>query len=247
MTRKTPKTDPRHTAALERIQNCLEYRFRQPELLHQALTHRSYAAKNNERFEFVGDAILNYTVARMLFDAFPKLSEGELSRLRANLVNQDVLADIAQSMHLGDALFLGQGELKSGGFNRPSILADAVEALFAAISFDAGFAAAEKTVRMLFAERVRSASLDGGGKDAKTRLQEMLQAERLPLPKYRIEAQSGQAHDIQFTVACDLGELGYIARATAPSRKAAEQECAKQALAWLEGQLQARKKRRRTS
>lgn len=241
MNSKTPSIDPRHRAALKHIEHSLDYTFRQPALLRQALTHRSYATQNNERFEFVGDAILNYTVARMLFDAFPKLNEGELSRLRANLVNQEVLADIAQSMHLGDALFLGQGELKSGGFNRPSILADAVEALFAAISFDTDFECAEHTVRRLFAGRVRSASLDGGGKDAKTRLQEMLQAQRLPLPKYRIEAQSGQAHDIQFTVSCDLGELGHITRATAASRKVAEQECAKQALVWLEAQLRPRK------
>ena len=134
------KTDPRKAAALRHLQQALGYEFLQLDLLKQALTHRSFAAKNNERFEFVGDAILNYTVAKMLFVAFPKLSEGELSRLRANLVNQDTLAEMALAMQVGDALYLGQGELKSGGFRRPSILADAMEAMFAAISFDADFA-----------------------------------------------------------------------------------------------------------
>ena len=140
------KTDPRKAAALRHLQQTLGYEFHQLDLLKQALTHRSFAAKNNERFEFVGDAILNYTVAKMLFVAFPKLSEGELSRLRANLVNQDTLAEMALAMQVGDALYLGQGELKSGGFRRPSILADAMEAMFAAISFDADFARAEKAV-----------------------------------------------------------------------------------------------------
>ena len=127
---------------LKKLQNTIGYTFRQPEILQRAMTHRSYSAHNNERLEFIGDAILNYAVAKMLFDAFPDLPEGKLSRLRANLVNQEVLAEIARELHLGDALFLGQGELKSGGFDRPSILSDAVEALFAAVSLDADFAAA---------------------------------------------------------------------------------------------------------
>ena len=167
----------------------------------------------------------------MLFDAFPGYSEGELSRLRANLVNQDVLAEIARSMGVGDALYLGVGELKSGGFDRPSILADAVEALLAAISFDADFAAAEQTVRRLFARRIANIDLSNQGKDPKTLLQEALQARRLPLPQYRIEG-----CDARFDISCDLGELAHITRAQAASRRAAEQAAAKEALDWLQEQ-----------
>ncbi|MDO5686536.1 MAG: ribonuclease III [Neisseria sp.] len=223
----------RSQQAVARLQQRIAYTFRQPELLRQALTHRSFSAKNNERFEFVGDAILNYTVAKMLFDAFPELSEGELSRLRANLVNQDVLAQIAQELSVGDALFLGAGELKSGGFNRPSILADAMEALFAAVSFDADFARAEKLVRQLFAERIRLPDATNQGKDAKTLLQETLQHLRLALPKYRIISQSGEAHQQTFEVQCDLGELGFQSQAQASSRRAAEQIAAEEALQFL--------------
>lgn len=133
------KTDVRHENALKYVQQKLGYQFKQSDLLLQALTHRSYSALHNERFEFVGDSILNYSVAKMLFNAFPRLTEGELSRMRANLVNQETLAQIATELKIGDALLLGTGELKSGGFRRPSILADAMEALFAAVSFDADF------------------------------------------------------------------------------------------------------------
>ncbi len=218
---------------LSQLQTRLGYAFKQDALLRQALTHRSYSMQNNERFEFIGDSILNYTVAKMLFDAFPKLSEGELSRLRANLVNQDVLAEIATELQVGEVLFLGQGELKSGGFRRPSILADALEAMFAAVSFDSDFVRAEAVVRHLFVERVRKIDLRNQGKDAKTLLQEALQACRLPLPKYRIEEQLGEAHEQTFVIVCDLGELGFQSRATAPSRRQAEQEAAKEALAYL--------------
>ena len=227
------KTDPRQIP-LERIQRKLGHRFADTALLKQALTHRSYCAQNNERFEFVGDSILNYAVARMLFDAFPNLPEGRLSRLRANLVNQSTLAAIAVEIGLGEALYLGIGELKSGGASRPSILADAVEALFAAVSFDAGFAAAEAVIRRLFDERIARVDTEAPAKDAKTRLQEYLQARRLALPKYRIDKQTGEGSDARFDVSCDLGELGYISRAQASSRRAAEQECARQALDWLE-------------
>ncbi len=232
--RKPTKPDPRRARADEELQRHLGHSFQNLRLFEQALTHRSYSAQNNERFEFVGDAILDYSVAKMLFDAFPGYSEGELSRLRANLVNQDVLAEIARSMGVGDALYLGVGELKSGGFDRPSILADAVEALLAAISFDADFAAAEQTVRRLFARRVANIDLSNQGKDPKTLLQEALQARRLPLPKYRIEHQSGEGCDARFDIACDLGELGHITRAQAASRRAAEQAAAKEALDWLQ-------------
>lgn len=226
--------NPLKQAALQYIQLKLGYTFIHLPWLTQALTHRSFSHQNNERFEFIGDSILNYTVARMLFDAFPDLSEGRLSRLRANLVNQEVLAEIAREMKVGDALFLGQGELKSGGFDRPSILADAVEAMFAAISFDADFATAENCVRRLFERRVRDVDFKHEGKDAKTLLQEALQARRLPLPKYRIEHQEGEGNHAFFTIACDLGQLGLITTAQAHSRRVAEQETARQAFEWLE-------------
>ncbi|MCP1771700.1 ribonuclease-3 [Neisseria perflava] len=228
------KSDLIKQQAHRAIQKYLGYEFRNPELLRQALTHRSFHAKNNERFEFVGDAILNYTVAKMLFDAFPKLTEGELSRLRANLVNEGVLAEIALEMNVGDGLYLGTGELKSGGFRRPSILADAMEAMFAAVSFDSDFNAAEKVVRHLFAGRVKCVDFKNQGKDNKTSLQEALQARRWALPKYRIEEQIGHANDSRFVISCDLGELGFICTAEGVSRKVAEQDAAKIALAWLE-------------
>ena len=234
-----------HTAALQHIQQKLQYRFKQPELLIRALTHRSYSSRHNERFEFVGDAILNYTIAKMLYDTFPDLPEGRLSRLRANLVNQDTLAEIATELKVGDALLLGNGELKSGGFRRPSILSDAMEAMFAAVSFDTDFNAAEQVVRHLFARRVGSISFDNEGKDAKTMLQEALQARRLALPKYRIEHQEGEGYTARFTVSCDLGELGFITTAEAHSRRAAEQQTAKTAFEWLEQHHSPAKSKRR--
>ena len=151
MTRPDPKAQH-----LIRVQAQLGYRFRNPALLRQALTHRSHSARNNERFEFVGDSILDYVVAKMLFDAFPNLPEGRLSPMRAQLVKEATLAETARSIGIGSALNLGVGELKSGGSDRDSILADAMEALFAAISFDSDFAAAEETVRRLFAPRIHA-------------------------------------------------------------------------------------------
>lgn len=237
--------DPRREEAMRRIQMAFDYQFTRPELLRQALTHRSFSAKNNERFEFVGDSILNYTVAKMLFTAFPQLSEGELSRLRANLVNQDTLAAIAVDIHVGDALLLGAGELKSGGFRRPSIVADAMEAMFAAVSFDADFSAAEQVVRHLFAERIRHIDPHDSGKDAKTRLQEALQARHLPLPKYRIVEQVREAQEQQFVVQCDLGELGYQTESAGHSRREAEQATAKVALAWFNEHYPLHKERKK--
>lgn len=228
------KTDVRHQNALRHVQKMLGYTFKHNHLLKQALTHRSYSAKHNERLEFIGDSILNYTVAKMLFIAFPRLSEGELSRMRANLVNQDTLAKIAMELRIGDALFLGSGELKSGGFRRPSILADAMEALFAAISFDADFTIAETVVHNLYADRVRQINPNDSGKDAKTRLQESLQARYLSLPKYQIIGQINDVNDQLFVVECDLGELGFQTKATGHSRREAEQQTAETALKWVE-------------
>lgn len=239
------KTDVRHENALGYVQKMLGYHFKQSKLLQQALTHRSYSALHNERFEFIGDSILNYSVAKMLFEAFPRLTEGELSRMRANLVNQDTLSQIAAELKVGDALLLGTGELKSGGFRRPSTLADAMEALFAAVNFDADFNTAEAVVRHLYAERIRHINPLNSGKDAKTLLQEALQARHMPLPKYRIVDQIGDVHNQQFVVQCDLGETGFQTEAAGHSRREAEQQTAKTALVWLEKNFPSAKNRKK--
>ncbi|SSY71130.1 ribonuclease III [Alysiella crassa] len=227
---------PRDTAQLV-LQQKLNYQFKNKNLLQQALTHRSHSPNNYERLEFIGDSILDYVIAKMLYEAFPKLPEGRLSPIRAQLVKEATLADVARELKLGDALLLGVGELKSGGHDRASILADALEAVFAAISLDADFQAAEKIVRQLFRERIKQLDTNNTAKDAKTQLQEILQGHKLALPKYRIEQQIGEGNEARFDVSCDLGELGKIFYANANSRRAAEQDCAKQALAWLAQKL----------
>ena len=218
----------------QRLQQALGYTFTRPELLTQALTHRSYGATNNERLEFLGDSVLNCTVARALYDAFPDLPEGSLSRLRANLVRQETLAEIAVEMRLGDSLRLGEGELKSGGFRRPSILADALESLFGAVFLEAGFDAAARVVRGLFDPLVAKIDPRASGKDPKTQLQELLQSRRLPLPDYRLVDTRGEAHDQSFIVECVLAKPELSTRGVGKSRRAAEQEAARQACAALQ-------------
>jgi ribonuclease-3 len=219
---------------LQRLQQALGHTFSCPELFVQALTHRSYATLNNERLEFLGDSVLNCSVARALYDAFPDLPEGSLSRLRANLVRQETLAEIAVGLKLGDVLRLGEGELKSGGFRRPSILADALESLFGAVFLDAGFDAAQRVVRGLFDPLLANIDPSASGKDAKTQLQELLQARRLPLPEYRLVDTLGEAHDQSFIVECVLARTGCTTRGVGKSRRAAEQEAAREACAVLE-------------
>ncbi len=211
---------------IQRLQQALGYTFSRPELLWQALTHRSHGAANNERLEFLGDSVLNCAVARALYDAFPDLPEGSLSRLRANLVRQETLADIAIALKLGDNLRMGEGELKSGGFRRPSILADALESLFGAIFLEAGFDAAQRVVRGLFDPLVAQIDPRASGKDAKTQLQELLQSRRLPLPTYQLVSTEGEAHDQSFTVECVLAKPALVTRGTGKSRRAAEQDAA---------------------
>jgi ribonuclease-3 len=218
----------------QRLQLALGYTFARPELLAQALTHRSFGALNNERLEFLGDSVLNCSVARALYDAFPDLPEGSLSRLRANLVRQETLAEIAASLKLGDTLRLGEGELKSGGFRRPSILADALESLFGAVFLDAGFDAAQRVVRGLFDPLVAQIDPKASGKDPKTQLQEILQSGRLPLPEYRLAGTEGEAHDQNFIVECVLVKPVLNTRGVGKSRRAAEQEAARQACAQLQ-------------
>lgn len=210
------------------------YSFKHMRWLKQALTHRSFGVPNNERLEFIGDAILNYTVGRMLFDRFADQPEGALSRLRANLVNQEVLAEIARELDLGAVLCLGEGEMRSGGGERPSILADALEALFAAVSLDSNFAEAEAVVRRLYETRILAIDPAGPAKDPKTRLQEILQSRRIALPNYQILVQSGEAHAQHFRVICEVPALKLSCEGEGPSRRRAEQQAAEAMLTQLE-------------
>ena len=207
----------------------LGHRFGRPALLLQALSHRSYSAENNERLEFLGDGVLNCVVGYLLYERFPNLKEGQLSRMRANLVNQQPLYEIAQELGLGGHLRLGEGELRSGGASRPSILADAVESILGAVFLDAGFDAAKAVVARLFGERLAGVDPDTHGKDAKTLLQEWLQSRRHGLPVYELTGTSGQAHAQTFRVACRIAALGVATEGAGPSRKAAEQAAAQAA------------------
>jgi len=206
------------------------------ELLVQALTHRSAGTPHYERLEFLGDGVLNCVIGTLLYERFPELPEGRLSRLRANLVNQETLHAIALQLDLGRYLHLGEGELKSGGSGRPSILADAVESLLGAIFLDAGFEAARGLVERLFAERMTAIDPAAQGKDAKTRLQEWLQPRHHRLPGYFLVATAGQAHAQTFRVECRIDALKLACSGEGPSRKAAEQQAAQAALALLEKQ-----------
>ena len=218
---------------LSGLQRRLGHAFGDPALLRRAITHRSHAADHNERLEFVGDSLLNCTIAVLLYERFPGLPEGDLSRLRAGLVNQSALHEIAQSLALGDALLLGEGELKSGGFRRPSILADAFEALLGAVFLDAGFAAVRGVVERLFAGKLEEAREAPPDKDPKTALQEHLQGRKLPLPRYVVLAVGGEAHRQVFQVECRSDELGVQATGEGASRRAAEQQAAEAVLAEL--------------
>jgi ribonuclease-3 len=205
------------------------YRFRDPGLATLALTHRSAGKPNNERMEFLGDALLGALVAELLFEAHPNASEGELSRLRAQLVNGQALAVIGRELELGDDLKLGPGELKSGGFRRDSILADAFEALVAAVYFDDGYDACRQVVRRLFSPRV--AEIKRSSKDAKTRLQEWLQGRGLPLPSYELTDSYGEDHAKIFDVSCTIDEPEPLrVEGRGGSRRAAEQDAAETVL-----------------
>lgn len=195
----------------------------------QALTHRSVGSDNNERLEFLGDGILNFVIAHEVFERRPVASEGELSRLRANLVNKPSLAALARGLGLGEAVRLGGGEQKSGGQRRDSILADALEALFGAIYLDGGFECTREVIRDLYAERLHDLPDLDALKDPKTRLQEFLQARGRPLPTYEVVAVTGQAHDQTFAVRCDVAGVATAAEGHARSRRKAEQ-CAANAM-----------------
>ena len=205
------------------------HRFNDPELLRRALTHRSHGALHNERLEYLGDSVLNCVIALELFHKFPELTEGELSRLRASLVNQPSLTAVAQRFDFGEQMRLGEGEIRSGGFRRPSILADAVEAVVGAAFLDGGFDAAANVVRFLFADALASVDPRSIGKDAKTLLQEYLQSRRLGLPRYGVVATRGQAHQHVFQVECVIPELNIRSTGEGSSRRNAEQNAARRA------------------
>jgi ribonuclease-3 len=215
----------------QRLEAALGHAFGRPELLRQALTHRSFGYPHNERLEFLGDAVLNCVIAGALYESFGDLKEGELSRLRASLVRQETLAGLARDLSLGEFLRLGEGELKSGGAQRPSILADALEAIVGAIHVDAGFDAACGVIGRLYRPVLDGLDPAAAGKDPKTALQELLQGRHLPLPRYALLATRGEAHAQEFEVECELSGLGVRTIGVGASRRVAEQQAAQRAIA----------------
>jgi ribonuclease-3 len=206
------------------------HQFSDPALLRTALTHRSFGTPNNERLEFLGDGILDCVIAAALYHRFPDLPEGDLSRLRANLVRQETLHGLALTLDIGKHLRLGEGELKSGGASRPSILADALEALFGAVYLDAGFEAAADVIVRLYASLLDALKPGQFQKDPKTRLQEFLQGRKKALPRYSLLETSGAAHVQSFVVACEIDQPAIRTTGTGNSRRIAEQNAAEQAL-----------------
>jgi ribonuclease III len=221
--------------AAQWLYDALGYECRDPALLEAALTHRSAGGPHYERLEFLGDAVLNCVVAMLVFREFGAADEGDLSRFRASLVSGEALAVIAAEIGLGEQLRLGSGELKSGGFRRKSILADALEGLFGAIYLDGGFDAAAQVIERVFAPRLDKLPTAAELKDPKTRLQEALQARGLPLPVYGVVSTSGQAHNQSFEVSCGVNALGLKVTASGPSRRRAEQAAAQLLLSALHG------------
>lgn len=220
---------------LSRLSRRLGYEFKSIAFLKQALTHCSASHQNNERFEFLGDSILSFVIANALYERFPEESEGQLSRLRSFLVKGEMLAEIAMELQLGDYLYLGQGELKSGGFRRASILADALEAVFAAVFFDGGLLASQGLILQLYATRLDDSALKNNLKDAKTQLQEFLQAAKLPLPEYVLTKVEGEEHDQVFYISCSVSNYEKITQGSGANRRKAEQEAAKELLQYFKG------------
>jgi len=216
------------------MQDRLGYEPRDLSLFRAALTHRSASGPNNERLEFLGDAVLNLVIAHRLYAAFPQAAEGDLSRLRARLVSREPLAEVALTLGLGEALQLGPGELRSGGFRRQSILADALEAVCGALFLDGGLAAVEAVIERLFAPRIAALPDPEALKDAKTRLQEYLQSRNLALPRYAVLAIEGEDHAQTSEVSCEVPELGRRVQGRGSSRRRAEQEAAERMLTEIE-------------
>jgi len=219
---------------LDDLQQRLGHRYADERLVARALTHRSFGADHNERLEFLGDAVLNLAVSDLLYERFAGSDEGDLTRVRAHLVREDSLHRVALALDLPEVLRLSEGEARGGGAQRPSILADAVEALIGAAFLDGGFDAAREVVRRLFGELILSTETDNWRKDAKTELQEWLQARRLSVPAYRIAATRGEKHAQTFVVECAVTALGLAERGEGRSRRAAEQEAARRLLEQLE-------------
>ena len=221
------------TPVLQALQQRLGYRFANERLLERALTHRSFSSDHNERLEFLGDSVLSLAVSGLLFERLDRLSEGDLSRVRANLVKQDTLVQIAVRLDFAGSLRLGDGEKRSGGHKRPSILADATEALIGAVYLDGGFQAAEALVRRLYDGVELSAQAEAMSKDPKTDLQEWLQARKMALPVYRVVTTLGEAHQQTFDVECTVAEIGRSERGLGASRRAGEQAAAAAMLQFL--------------
>lgn len=207
----------------------LGYTFKQPDLLREALTHRSLGFPNNERFEFLGDSVLNCAVSTLLFERFPSLPEGDLTRLRANFVNQQALHRLASTLGIGELILLGEGERKSGGHHRPSILANAVEAIIGAIYLESGFTAVAQVVTALYEPLISQLDPDISGKDPKTLLQEYLQSRKIALPEYTVLSAQGDPHAQIFHVECVIPGFGIRTQGEGTSRRRAEQEAARQA------------------
>lgn len=223
--------------ALAALQARLQHRFTDPRLLARALTHRSFSSEHNERLEFLGDSVLNLAVAALLYRQLANQPEGDLSRVRANLVRQDTLHQLAVDLGLPGMLKLGEGEARSGGHKRPSILADALEAVIGAVHLDAGYPAAEALVQRLFAAVQISPQMSAAAKDPKTELQELLQGHKLRLPLYRVVGTLGAAHRQTFDVECEVTELGLVERGSGASRRAGEQAAAQAMLPVLKARL----------
>jgi ribonuclease III len=221
-------------ARLDALQQRLGHRYTRPALLQRALTHRSFGADHNERLEFLGDAVLNTAVSALLYERFGDSDEGDLTRVRAHLVREDSLHRLALALGLPEVLRLSEGEARGGGALRPSILADALEAVIGAAYLDGGFDAAAGVVRELFGEVINATEVDSWSKDAKTALQEWLQARRLPVPVYRIVATRGEKHAQTFDVECAVPALSLAQSGEGRSRRAAEQQAARRLLAQLE-------------
>ena len=215
---------------IKQLISTLSYEFKDPMWLQKALTHRSFDSENNERLEFLGDSILNFTIAELLFKKFPNLPEGDLSRLRASLVKSNSLSHVAVKIGIGDFILLGEGEMKSAGWRRPSILADVIEAIIGAIYLDGGLIPAQDFITRNFMEFLTDIDPRKIAKDSKTELQELLQSKKLLLPKYEIVDIKGEAHAQEFTVKCSIQQLDISSEGSGPSRRAAEQEAASYAI-----------------
>ena len=225
------------TKELKILEKSIKYKFKDDKLLALAMTHRSHSGMNNERLEFLGDSILNFVVADLLFKKFNDLDEGDLSRLRSQLVKEEPLSKLGNGLKIGDFLNLGVGELKSSGWRRPSILADAFEALIGGIFIDGGMKSAYKFIEDSYTDLIEKINPKEIYKDPKTILQEFLQAQKVPLPSYEVVNVEGEAHNQLFTVTCVVSKFDVKVEGGGRSRKIAEQEAAKEAMATIEKSL----------